>query len=51
MNNTSPTVLPIRSRITSIGGELTPPAYYLKMPHFTYGWKGGCLGFQNSGIY
>jgi len=33
------------------GGELTQPAYYTKVPHFTFGWKGGCLAFQNSGIY
>ena len=39
------------SRNNLFGGELTAPAYYNKMPHFTEGWKGGCLAFQDAGIY
>ena len=39
------------SRNNLLGGELTPPAYYNKVPHFTFRWGGGCLAFQNSGIY
>ncbi|MBO5948937.1 hypothetical protein J6Q66_08900 [bacterium] len=34
-----------------LGGEKTMPAYYHKMPHFTFRWGGGCLAFQDSGIY
>lgn len=34
-----------------IGGDAAPPAYYMKVPQFTEGWKGGCLSFQHSGIY
>ena len=33
------------------GGEATPPAYYMKVPHYNYGWKGGGLSYQHSGIY
>ena len=33
------------------GGELTPPAYYHKIPHYTFRWGGGCLAFQDAGIY
>ena len=28
-----------------IGGELTSPLYYNKMPHYTAGWRGGVLQY------
>ena len=39
------------NRKNLFGGELTPPAYYQKIPHYTFRWGGGCLAFQDSGIY
>ena len=33
-----------------IGGEMTPPAYYHRMPHYTEGLKGGVLQYTPSNI-
>lgn len=33
-----------------LGGELTPAAYYHKIPHYTEGWDGGVLQYTPSNI-
>ncbi len=33
-----------------IGGEMTPAAYYHRMPHYTKGWKAGVLQYTPSNI-
>jgi len=33
-----------------LGGELTNPAYYSKMPHYTQGWKYGVLQYAPTNV-
>lgn len=47
--------IPVKATIYSngnnyLGGELTHPAYYNKMPHYTQGWQGGVLQYTPTNI-